>query len=139
MGIIKATAYPNELTKDAANDYYLLPQSAGTLYDDDIIRRLEAKEIATKNVNGKAFVELFHRECAMAVAEGYSVVTGLFRASVSKRRKQRIGAGNSRRVERHCFKATAYPNELTRVRILKGYPNRSRSRNAPLREASPPD
>lgn len=83
MGIIKATAYPNELTKDVANDYYLLPESTGTLYEDDIIRRLEAKEIATKNVNGKAFVELFHRECAIAVAEGYNVVTGLFRASVS--------------------------------------------------------
>lgn len=83
MGIIKATAYPNELTKDVKNDYYLLPQIKGTLYDDDIICRLEAKEIATKNVNGKAFVQLFLRECAIAVAEGYNVITGMFRASVS--------------------------------------------------------
>jgi uncharacterized membrane protein len=83
MGVIKAIAYPNELTRDVNNDYYLLPQSAGTLNHDDIIRRLEAKEIATKNVNGKAFVQLFLRECAIAVAEGYSVITGMFRASVS--------------------------------------------------------
>jgi hypothetical protein len=83
MGIIRAIAYPNELTKDVANDYYLLPQSAGTLYEDDIIRRMEAKEIATKNVNGKAFMQVFLRECAIAVSEGYSVVTGMFRASVS--------------------------------------------------------
>ncbi|MDR2928550.1 MAG: hypothetical protein LBV41_10215, partial [Cytophagaceae bacterium] len=34
----KVIAYPNELTKDVSNDYYLLPQSAGTLYEDDIIR-----------------------------------------------------------------------------------------------------
>jgi hypothetical protein len=83
MGVIRAIAYPNELTKDVNNDYYLLPQSAGTLHDDDIIRRMEAKEIATLNVNGKAFVQLFHRECAIAVAEGYNVITGMFRASVS--------------------------------------------------------
>jgi hypothetical protein len=83
MGNIKATAYPNELTKDVINDYYLLPQVKGTLYEDDIIRRLEKKEIATKNVNGKAFVQMFLRECAIAVAEGYNVVTGMFRASVS--------------------------------------------------------
>ncbi len=83
MGIIKAIAYPNELTKDVTNDYYLLTQQKGTLYEDDIIRRLEVKEIATKNVNGKAFVQLFLRECAIAVAEGYNVITGMFRASVS--------------------------------------------------------
>jgi hypothetical protein len=83
MATIKATAYPNELTKDVIDDYYLLPQVQGTLYEDDIIRRLEKKEIATKNVNGKAFVQMFLRECAIAVAEGYNEVTGMFRASVS--------------------------------------------------------
>ena len=83
MANLKATAYLNELTKDVKNDYYLLPQVLGTLYDDDIIRRLELREIATKNVNGKAFVGLFLDECAMAVSEGYNVVTSLFRASVS--------------------------------------------------------
>ncbi|MDR2775878.1 MAG: DUF4469 domain-containing protein [Tannerella sp.] len=80
---IKAIAHLNELTKDVSNDYYLLPDILGTLYEDDIIRRLEAKEIATKNVNGKAFVQLFLRECALAVSEGYNVVTGLFHATIS--------------------------------------------------------
>ncbi|GHT23568.1 hypothetical protein FACS189430_07020 [Bacteroidia bacterium] len=82
MTVIKATAHLNELTKDVKNDYYLLPFVAGTLYDDDIIRRLEVKEIATRNVNGKAFVQLFHNECILALSEGYNVVTGLFQASV---------------------------------------------------------
>ena len=82
MQIIKATAHLIELTKDVKNDCYLLPNVAGTLYDDDVIRRLEAKEIATKNVNGKAFVKLFHNECILALSEGYNVVTDLFQASV---------------------------------------------------------
>jgi hypothetical protein len=82
MTVIKAIAHLNELTKDVANDYYLLPDIPGTLHEDDIIRRLEAKEIATRNVNGKAFVELFLRECALAVGEGYNVVTGLFHATI---------------------------------------------------------
>jgi hypothetical protein len=63
MSTIKAIAHLNELTKDVPNDYYLLPDKLGTLYEDDVTRRLEAKEIATKNVNRKAFVQLFHREC----------------------------------------------------------------------------
>jgi hypothetical protein len=85
MNTIKAIAHLNELTKDVTNDYYLLHGVTGTLYDDDIIQRLEAKEIATKNVNGKAFVQLFLKECALAVGEGYNVVTGLFRASIGIR------------------------------------------------------
>lgn len=84
MGTIKAVAYLNELTKDLY-DYYLVPQVRGTLYQEDIIRRLEAKEIATKNVNGEAFVDLFLEECAIAVGEGYNVITKLFAASVSIR------------------------------------------------------
>jgi hypothetical protein len=82
MKIIKAVAHLNELTKDVTTDYYLLPNILGTLYDDDIIQRLKKKEIATENVNGKAFIQLFHRECAEAVNEGYNVVTGLFRATI---------------------------------------------------------
>jgi hypothetical protein len=81
MNTIKAIAYLNELTKDVNNDYYLRPNILGTLYDDDIILRLKKKEIATENVNGKAFVQVFHRECAQAVSEGYNVVTGLFHAT----------------------------------------------------------
>ncbi|MDR1601192.1 MAG: DUF4469 domain-containing protein [Tannerella sp.] len=78
---IKAIAYLNELTKDEPNDYYLRPDILGTLYDDDIILRLKKKEIATENVNGKAFVQAFHRECAEAVNGGHNVVTGLFHAT----------------------------------------------------------
>ena len=77
MNIIKAIAHPNELTKDVKNDYYLLPQSKGTLQPADIVKRLEEKQIATKNVNGPAFVEQFMEECVSAVKEGYSVVTFL--------------------------------------------------------------
>jgi hypothetical protein len=81
MSTIKAIAHLNELTKDETNDYYLRPDILGTLYDDDIIQRLKKKEIATENVNGKAFVQTFHRECAEAVNEGHNVVTGLFHAT----------------------------------------------------------
>lgn len=83
MVTIKAFAYLNELTKDVTNDYYLLPEIRGTLYMADIIKRLADKEIATKNVNGEAFVELFIEECILALLEGYNVVTPLFRASIS--------------------------------------------------------
>jgi hypothetical protein len=82
MSTIKATAYVNELTKDVTDDYYLRPNNLDTLRDDDIIRRLKKKEIATENVNGKAFVQTFHRECAEAVNEGHNVVTGLFHATL---------------------------------------------------------
>jgi hypothetical protein len=82
MSTIKTIAHLNELTKDVNNDYYLRPNTLGTLYEDDIIQRLEKKEIATKNVNGKAFIQLFLRECAQAVSEGYNVVTGLFHATL---------------------------------------------------------
>jgi hypothetical protein len=82
MSTVKTIAHLNELTKDVNNDYYLRPNILGTLYDDDIILRLEKKESATKNVNGKAFIELFFRECAQAISEGYNVVTGLFHATI---------------------------------------------------------
>ncbi|MDR2679211.1 MAG: hypothetical protein LBC47_00200, partial [Tannerella sp.] len=82
MTTIKTKAYPNKLTKNANNAHYLRADILGTLYEDDIIARLEKKEIATKNVNGKAFVQLFLRECALAVSEGYNVVTGLFHATI---------------------------------------------------------
>ena len=83
MANIRATAYPNEMTKDVKNDNYLLPIVRGTLYDDDIIVRLEKKDIATKNVNGKAFVNLFLQECILAVSEGFNVITIMFQASLS--------------------------------------------------------
>jgi hypothetical protein len=79
---IKATAHVNKLTKDETEDFYLRPNLLGTLYIDEIIRRLKKKEIATENVNGKAFVGLFLRECAEAVSEGHSVVTDLFHATI---------------------------------------------------------
>ncbi|MDR2774573.1 MAG: DUF4469 domain-containing protein [Tannerella sp.] len=82
MSTIKAIAHLNELTKDVTNDYYLRPSLLDTLHDEEIIRRLKAKEIATENVNGLAFVRLFLLECALAVGEGHSVVTGLFHATL---------------------------------------------------------
>lgn len=83
MATIKAFAHLNELTKDVTNDYYLTPEVRGTLYTDDIIKRIANKEIATKNVNGAAFIEIFLKECIQAVTEGFNVVTLLFRASIS--------------------------------------------------------
>jgi hypothetical protein len=82
MSTVKAIAHLNGLTKEVTNDYYLRPNLLGTLREDDIIRRLKKKEIATENVNGKAFMQVFLRECAEAVGEGYNVVTGLFHATI---------------------------------------------------------
>jgi hypothetical protein len=48
----------------------------------DIIKRLERKEIATKNVNGAASTNLVFDEIVEATLEGYHVVTPLFRAGV---------------------------------------------------------
>ncbi len=83
MTEIKAIAHLNELTKDVNNDYYLRPQVRGTLYASDIIKRLEDKQMATLNVNGEAFVQLFFKECILAVGEGYNIITDFFHASIS--------------------------------------------------------
>jgi hypothetical protein len=80
--ILRGMAHLNELTKNVSNDYFVRTIVVGTLYHDDIISRLNAKQIATFNVDGSAFVKHFQNECAMAVSEGYNVITDLFHASV---------------------------------------------------------
>jgi len=82
MSTIKGIAYPNELTKDVLNDYYVLHEPVGTLTEADIIRRLERKQIATNNVNGPAFIKTFHNECILAASEGYKVHTSLCYISI---------------------------------------------------------
>ena len=82
MATINAIAHLNELTKDVKNDYYLTPQVTGTLSVADIIERLRKREIATKNVDGAAFVQTFLDECAAATAEGYNIVNSFFRSSI---------------------------------------------------------
>lgn len=77
--IIKAIAHLNELTKGTKNELFLRPVFFGTLYEDDIMRRLESKHIAIQNVNGPAFVKLFAQECIQAASEGYHVITSLCR------------------------------------------------------------
>jgi hypothetical protein len=72
MTTVKANAHVNELTKGVKNDFYLTPSLGDTFYTDDILNRLKKKEIATENVNGKAFVQVFLRECAEAVNEEIS-------------------------------------------------------------------
>lgn len=82
MDIIDSIAHPNVLT-EVDNDYYLLPKVRGTLTVDDIIGRLRDREIATKNVDGKAFIGTFLNECIAASAQGYNINTPFFRSSVS--------------------------------------------------------
>jgi hypothetical protein len=79
---MKATAYVNELTKEVTDNYYLITNRGDTYYMDDILNRLRKKQIATDNVSGKAFIQLFFRECAEAVSEGHNVVTDLFHATI---------------------------------------------------------
>ena len=83
--ILHAVAHLNELTKDKTNDYFLLPDVAGTLSLDDIIKRLERREIAIHNTNGETFVNLVFDEIAQATLEGYNVVTNLFHTTVGLR------------------------------------------------------
>jgi hypothetical protein len=80
--ILRGIAHLNELTKNVPNDYFVRTIVLGTLYHDDIISRLNVKQIATFNVDGSAFVKHYLNECAVAVSEGYNVVTDLFHASV---------------------------------------------------------
>lgn len=82
MGSINAIAHLNPLTKSVGEDYYLTAQVTGTLYLTDIIERLKKREIATKNVDGAAFVQTFLDECAAATAEGYNVITSFFRSEI---------------------------------------------------------
>lgn len=82
MTQIKAIAHVNNLTKEDSTDYYLIPQIIGTLGPDGIIERLRKREIATKNVDGKSFVETFLEECSAASAEGYNIVTSFYKSSI---------------------------------------------------------
>jgi hypothetical protein len=83
MTTIRTVAHLNELTKEELNDYYLQQLLKGTLTLSDIIKRLEGREIATKNVNGEAFVKIVLDEIANVTLEGYNVVTPLFHSSLS--------------------------------------------------------
>ena len=82
MGQINVIAHLNELTKDVKNDYYGTPQVRETLDEDAIIARMKAKEIATQNVDGRAFVGKFLTECSLALAEGNNIVTSFVRAAL---------------------------------------------------------
>lgn len=82
MATINAIAHLNELTTDVTDDYYVTPQVTGTLDVAGIIKRLKDKEIATKNVDGAAFVQTFFDECALASSEGYNIVNSFFRSSL---------------------------------------------------------
>lgn len=82
MATINAIAHLNLLTKDSKNDYYLTPQVKETLYVADIVKRLRDREIATKNVDGAAFIQTFLDECAIASAEGNNIATSFFRSSI---------------------------------------------------------
>jgi hypothetical protein len=85
MVVLKTVAHANDLTKDVTNDYYAVPLIHGTLYDADINRRLEVKQIATRNVDGLAYLGNFFDECLLALGEGYNVVTRLFQARITIR------------------------------------------------------
>jgi uncharacterized Zn-binding protein involved in type VI secretion len=80
--ILRGIAHLNELTKTVPNDYFVKTVVRGTLHHDDIVNRLLAKQIATFNVDGSAFVKHYFAECALAVSEGYNVVTDLFHVTV---------------------------------------------------------
>lgn len=82
MGIIKATAYLNALTKDVTNDYFLLPELLETLDLHAIVERLRSQEIATKNVDGETFTQRVFDEMAIANAEGHNIVTTYFRSTL---------------------------------------------------------
>ncbi|MDR3245368.1 MAG: DUF4469 domain-containing protein [Prevotellaceae bacterium] len=78
---VRGTAYINNFT-EKDGDFFVKTVVLGTLYHADIIARLNAKQIATFNVDGSAFVEHYLNECALAVSEGYNVVTALFHATI---------------------------------------------------------
>lgn len=82
MATINAIAHLNELTKDVTDDYYLTAEVRESLDVAGIINRLSNREIATKNVDGLAFVQTFLDECATASAEGNNIVTSFFRSSL---------------------------------------------------------
>lgn len=82
MATINAIAHLNELTKDVTNDYYVTAQVTETLDVKGVIERLRKREIATKNVDGEAFVNSFLDECSAASAEGNNIVTPFFRSSI---------------------------------------------------------
>lgn len=83
MALIKATAYLNNLTKGDSIDYYLISEVNGTLTLDDLIERLRKREIATKNVDGKAFFDNLSEEIVRAVAEGYNIALSLCTISMA--------------------------------------------------------
>lgn len=82
MATINAIAHLNELTKDVTDDYYLTAEVRETLDVAAVIKRLSDRQIATKNVDGPAFVQTFLDECATASAEGNNIVNSFFRSSI---------------------------------------------------------
>lgn len=82
MGKINAIAHYNELTTEVSNDLYLTPQVNGVYDSEGVVERLRKKEIATKNVDGLAFLGHFFTECAEISAEGGNINTPFFHSSV---------------------------------------------------------
>ena len=82
MGQINAIAHLNELTKEVTNDYYVTPQVSGVYDTDGVIERMKKKEIATQNVDGKAFLNNFFAECSEISAEGGNITTPFFHSSL---------------------------------------------------------
>ena len=83
MNNFKAEGQYNSLTPDDPNDLFLRHKPLGTLYTPDIIRRMELRNRSTVNVSGPDFVNQFFDECALAIDEGYNVITDLFKSQIS--------------------------------------------------------
>ena len=82
MTIFFAEGQDNALT-ERPDDFFLNHKSLGLLTTDDILKRLESRNISIVNVSGKVFIEQFFEECALALKEGYNISCSLFRTMIS--------------------------------------------------------
>ena len=80
----------DKLNPDDSDKLFLRFKSRGTLYTQDILRKMEARNRSTVNVSGAEFINQFFEECTLATNEGYTVITTYFKSKVSIRGKVKL-------------------------------------------------
>jgi hypothetical protein len=79
--MLKGWLVDNHLTTDNKNDKYLLLESAGNLTQENLFNRMKEEDTGLRMETIEHVVKLHNRVVAKQVLNGFSVNTGLFRAT----------------------------------------------------------
>lgn len=78
---LKAWLADNTVTNDDKTDKILLLESAGNLTQKDILDRMKQEDTGLRNETLEHVVNLYHRMMKAQLLNGYSINTGMFRAT----------------------------------------------------------